>query len=206
MGFRKIPFFIRTKGVPIHHHQALEPLIKRKRCNKQNSARLTRWLDLLAHFDISIQHIARSNLKFTDFLSRNPVKFALTENMYDEQYVVNILTEPVELNLKYGRVFTNQLQRTPNTKTTHVCKSNSQSETNRTIEKNRHVNKTNGRTETSPNSDAIKFKRQETLPLYNHPKLSTSPTEKEMDRDCFHWGATAEIMQIIQRRVRKHEG
>ena len=88
-------------------HQTLEPLIKRNRCNKQNSARITRWLDRLAHFDISIQHIAGSNLKFTVFLSRKPVGDATTKNMYNEQYVINILTEQAELNLKYGSVFTN---------------------------------------------------------------------------------------------------
>ena len=144
-------------------------------------------------------------MKFTDFLSGNPVEGATTENMYDEQYVINILTEQVELNLKYGTAFTNELQRTPNTKTTHDCKSNSQSKTNKTFEKNRHVNKINEGTETSPNSDAIKFKRQETLPLRNHPKLSSSSIEEEMDRDYFHWGATAEIMQIIQRREKSPE-
>ena len=62
------------------------------------------------------------------------------------------------------------------------------------------MNKTNERTETSPNSDAIKFKRQETLPLHNHLKPATASIEEEMDRDYFHWGATAEIMQIIRRR------
>ena len=163
------------------------------------------WLDRLAHFDISIQHIVGSNLKFTDFLSRNPVEGATTENMYDEQYVINILTEQAELNPKYGRVFTNQLQRTQNTKITHDSKSNSQSETNRTFEKNRHVNKTNERTETSPNSDAIKFKRQETLPLHNHSKLPTSSIEEETDRDNFHWGETAVVMQLFQRREKSPE-
>ena len=33
-------------------HQALEPLIKRNRSNQQYSARLTRWLDRLAHFTL----------------------------------------------------------------------------------------------------------------------------------------------------------
>ena len=63
----------------------------------------------------------------------------------------------------------------------------------------------NERTETSPNSDAIKVKRQETLPLHNHSKLPTTPTEEEMGRDFFHCGATAEIMQIIQRREKSPE-
>ena len=53
-------------------HQALEPLIKRKRCKKPYSARVTRWLDKLAHLDISGQHMARSNRTFTDTLSRIP--------------------------------------------------------------------------------------------------------------------------------------
>ena len=116
--------------------------------------------------------------------------------------------EQAELNLKYGRVFTNELQRTPNTKITHDSKSNSQSETNRTLEKNRHVNKINERTETSPNSDAIKFKRQQTLPLRNHPILSKSSIEEEMDRDCFHWGEQLKSCKLSkgEKRVRKHEG
>ena len=59
-------------------------ILERNRCNKQYSARLTRWLDRLTHFDISIQHIAESNLKFTDYLSRNPVGGATPEENYEE--------------------------------------------------------------------------------------------------------------------------
>ena len=114
----------------------------------------------LAHFDISVQHIAGSNLKFTDFLSRNPVEGATIENMYDEEYVINIFTEQAELNSKYGRIFTNQSQQTPNNKTMREHKLNNQSEANRTFEKKRHVNKINEQAETSPNNNAIKFKPQ----------------------------------------------
>ena len=71
-------------------------------------ARLTRWLDRLTHFDISIQHIAGSNLKFTDYLSRNSVGGATPEENYNQEYVNNILTEQAELNLKYGQLFANQ--------------------------------------------------------------------------------------------------
>ena len=56
-------------GKPIKllaHHQALEPLIKRNRSNKTYSARLTRWLDRLAHFDIDIKHIAGKHLALTE--------------------------------------------------------------------------------------------------------------------------------------------
>ena len=74
-GSKKIRFYLYGKKVLLYtNHQALESLIERNRCNRQSSARLTRWLDRLAHFDIAMQHIAGSNLKFTDFLSRNPVE------------------------------------------------------------------------------------------------------------------------------------
>ena len=105
----KFRFYLYRKKVHLYtDHQALEPLIKRNRSNKQYSARLTRWLDCLTHFDISIQHIAGSNLKFTDYLSRNPVGGAIPEENYDEEYVINILAEQAELNLKYGQLFADQ--------------------------------------------------------------------------------------------------
>ena len=73
-GLEKFLFYLYGKKVLLYtDHKALEPLIKRNRSKKQYSARLTRWLDRLAHFDISIQHIAGNNLKFTNYLSRNPV-------------------------------------------------------------------------------------------------------------------------------------
>ena len=137
-------------------------------------------------------------MKFTDFLSRNSVEGVATENIYDEQYVIIILTEQAELNLKYGRIFTNQSQRTPNNKITRERKLNNQSETNRTFETKRRVNKINEQAETSPNKTAIKFKRHTKLPVQKYQELPL-PTSEEMDRECFHWGATTEIMKIIQR-------
>ena len=73
-GLEKFRLYLYGKKVHLYtDHQPLEPLIKRNRSNKQYSARLTRGLDRLTHFDISIQYIAGSKLKFTDYLSRNPV-------------------------------------------------------------------------------------------------------------------------------------
>ena len=51
---------------------------------------------------------AGSNLKFTDYLSRNPVGGAIPEELYEEEYVINILTEHAKLNLKHGRLFADQ--------------------------------------------------------------------------------------------------
>ena len=93
-GIEKFRFYLYGKKVHLcTDHQALEPLVKRNRSNHQYSARLTRWLDQLAHFDIAVQHIAGKISNFTDYLSRNPVEGAPTESQYDEEYVINILTE-----------------------------------------------------------------------------------------------------------------
>ena len=71
---------------------------------------MTRWLDRLAHFDIAILHIAGNNSKFTDFLSRNPVEEPTTKDANDEQYVVDVISEQAELNIKYGLLFANHSQ------------------------------------------------------------------------------------------------
>ena len=106
----------------------MAPIIKRNRCKKQYSARLTWWLDRLAHFDIAIQHIAGSNLKFTDNLSRNPVGEATPEDTYDEEYVINILSEQASLNLKYGQLFADQSNHSKHVTETNNGTSESKSE------------------------------------------------------------------------------
>ena len=112
-------YFYGSKLLLYTDHQALEPLIQRNRCNKQYNSRVTRWLDRLAHFDISIQHLGRNNLNFIVFLSTNPIEGA----------IINILTGQYELILKYGRIFTNQSQSAPDIKFTHERKTSNKSET-----------------------------------------------------------------------------
>ena len=94
-------------GKPIElltDHQALEPLIKRNRTNKTYSARLTRWLDRLAHFDINIKHIAGKHLALTDYLSRNPISKPEPIENYDEEYVINCIMPLFEFINNYGSV------------------------------------------------------------------------------------------------------
>ena len=51
-GLEKFLFYLYGKKVYLYtDHQALEPLIKRNRCNKQYSARLTRWLHRFRYFN-----------------------------------------------------------------------------------------------------------------------------------------------------------
>ena len=182
-------------------------MIKRNRCNRQYSARLTRWLDRLAHFDIAIQHIAGSNLKFTDFLSRYPVENASNEEVYDEQYVINILSEQAELNAKYGTLFADQSQIAPERNKTTDEDSNNQSHQNRILENNRDVNKINKQTNNAPNKRQRKVKTESSIRNLNsnsnqNSKLlnNLSLFKSKKDRDYFHWGATTEIMEIIRRQ------
>ena len=81
-------------GKPIElltDHQALEPIMKKSSSNDTYSARLTRWLDRLANFDIQIKHVAGKHLKLTDYLSRNPISKPEQIESYDEEYVINCI-------------------------------------------------------------------------------------------------------------------
>ena len=55
-------------------HQALELRLERNKPNKQCSARLTRWLDKLIFFDVSLKHTARKEINLIDFTGRIPPK------------------------------------------------------------------------------------------------------------------------------------
>ena len=211
-GLEKFRFYLYGKKVFLYtDHQALEPLNKRNRCNRQYSTRLTRWLDRLAHFDIAIQHIA-GNLKFTDFLSRNPLENASKEEVYDEQYVINILSEQAELNAKYGTLFADQSPIAPERNKTTEEYSNNQSHQNRIFENNRDVNKINQQTNNAPNKRQRKVKTESSMQNLNsnsnqNSNLSNNLSlfKSEMDRDYFHWGATTEFMEIIRRRRKSPE-
>ena len=100
-------FRLYVYGKPIElltDHQALEPLIKRNRSNKTYSARLTRWLDRLAHFDINMKHIAGKHLKLTDYLSRNPISNLEPIKNYDEEYVINCVIPLLEFVNTHGSI------------------------------------------------------------------------------------------------------
>ena len=220
-GLEKFRFYLYGKKIYLYtDHQALEPLIKRNRCNKQYSARLTRWLDRLAHFDIAIQHIAGSNSKFTDYLSRNPVGGATPEDNYDEEYVnISVLSEQAKLNINYGPIFTDQskCEKTTTETTNETSEERNencthQSQSNRTFQnksgvnkRNRSVKVTSGQSKISASKSSCKLKQQSNN--IQKKKLSIpNPEITDMDRENFyHWGATREIMQIIRKRNKSPE-
>ena len=130
-------------GKPIElltDHQALEPLIKR---NKTYSARLSRWLDRLAHFDINIKHIAGKHLALTDYLSRNPISSPEPIENYDEEYVINCITPLLEFINNYGSI-TGKMNKEAQTDDIEKCERKfNQSETSKRNEPQSDLNKTN---------------------------------------------------------------
>ena len=100
-------------------HQALEPLLKKNKTNKQYSARLTRWLDRLNHFDITLKYTAGKEIKFTNFISRNPTENADPEEKYEEEFVINAIAQLATVNEPIGRSF-NQSENSNTTKTDNM--------------------------------------------------------------------------------------
>ena len=105
-GLERFRFHLYGKRVQIiSKYQALRPLLKKNKTNKQYSARLTRWLDRLNHFDISLKHTAEKEIKFTDFISRNPTETAEPERKYEEEFVINAIAQVATVNGRNGRIF-----------------------------------------------------------------------------------------------------
>ena len=86
----------------------MEPLLKRKKTNKQYSARLTRWLDRLNHFDISLKHTAGKEIKSTDFISRNPTETVEPQENYEEEFAINAIAQLATVNAELDGFSTNQ--------------------------------------------------------------------------------------------------
>ena len=105
-GHERFRFHLYGKQVQLFpNHQALEPLLKRNKTNKQYSARLTRCLDRLNHFDISLKYTDGKEVKFIDFISRNPTETAEPEENYEEEFVINAIAQIATVNGRIGRIF-----------------------------------------------------------------------------------------------------
>ena len=104
-GLERFRFHLYGKQVQLESdNQILEPLLKQNKANKQYSAQLTRWLDRLNHFDISLRHSAGKEIKFSDFISRNPTKNLEPEVKYEE-FVINSIAQLATVNVCIGRIF-----------------------------------------------------------------------------------------------------
>ena len=67
-------------------------------------------LDRLNHFDISLNRSAGKEIKFTDYVSRNPLeKKTKSEGNYEEVILVNAIAQLATVSARIGRIF-NQSQ------------------------------------------------------------------------------------------------
>ena len=99
-------FHLKGKQVQLFSdHQAFGHFLKRNKTNKRYSARLTRWLGRLNHFDICLKHTAGKEIKFTDFISRNPTENQEPEENYEAEFVINAIAQLATANARIGRIF-----------------------------------------------------------------------------------------------------
>ena len=117
-------------------HQALEPLIKRNCSNKTYSARLTRWLVRLAHFTISVIHIAGKHIALMGFLSRNPNAPPQRDEAYEGEYVSNSIVPQYDFFSKVGCLSNHFVQSQSRSETPKGTKSNKQRSTEYRREQN----------------------------------------------------------------------
>ena len=115
-GLEYFRYFVYGKRVNLlTDHQALQPLLKKNRAQKQYSARLTHWLDRLSLFDVNVQYTAGKNISLTDYLSRHPIipteivelenkADGLTEAEAEEEFVINQIYGLLEFNQKRGSI------------------------------------------------------------------------------------------------------
>ena len=202
MGIRTVQISPYGKQVQLFSdHQALEPLLKKNKSNKQYSARLTRWLQRLNHFDITLKYTAGKEIKFTDFISRNPTETAELEENYEEVFVTNAIAQLATANCRICRIFnqsdhsnTAVMHDTPRTLTGTRCKkinnhSNFQTTANyinHTVTDNYH----------------LKLEKNQTMDNNNNEDMQEPeryPRDEE-ERLNYHWGADDTIMKIIRRK------
>ena len=161
-------------------HQALEPLIKRNRSNKTNSARFTRWLDRLAHFTINVNHIAGKHLALTDYLSRNPSAPPQTDEAHDEEYAIN--------NVIPHYKFISQ----------HGCLSNHVNQSERETVENEGKTNNKPRSQDARKKIAIDCLKRSTLTLNATTEITTKMDVKTID-NLAAIDSSAETTELIER-------
>ena len=215
MGLERFRFYLYGKQFQLFwDHQTLEPLLKRNKTNKHYSARLTRWLDRLNHFDISLEHSAGKQIKFTDFISRNPNEKPEPEENYEEEFAINVIAQLATVNARIGRIFIqSETENAVNTTSMHDkrtlidtrhCRANKNH-----IDSNYHSIQPleNG---SDSNYSSLQPSKYETT--VNHSRKNNNNDENQNTRQFrndrqrrYHWGADDVIMAIINNTEKSPE-
>ena len=189
-GLERFRFHLYGKQVQLFSdHQALEPLLKRNKTNKQYSARLTRWLDRLNHFDICLKHTAGKEHKFTDFFSRKPTGNTESEENYAEVFVINAIAQLATANVRIGGIFD---------------QSNDAITANETNMHDTRLLIITRRYQTNKSHIDSNYRIQQHSPDIDYPKMNNNESNTRFFRTDgqlrHHWGADYDIMAIINRR------
>ena len=170
--------------------------MKRNKINKQYSARLTRWLDRLNHFDISLEYTAGKEIKFTDFNSRNPTEIAEPEENYEEEFVISAITQLATVNGRIGRIF----DQSENTNTANMYHAHTRTGTRfrKTNTNHSNLKTTANQINNTTYSDCKTYTK---LTMDNNNNNRQIPDRFALnDKLNYHWGNDDEITKIINRR------
>ena len=175
--------------------------MKKNKSNKQYSAQITRWLDRLNHFDITLKYTAGKEIKFTDFISKNPTEIAEPEENYEEEFVINAIAQLATANYRIGRIF-NQSNHS-NTAAMHdTRRTQTGTRCNKTNNHSNFQTTTNCINHTVTDNYHLKLEKNQTMD--NNNNEDTQEPERyprdEEGRLKYHWGADDTIMKIIKRR------
>ena len=200
-GLDRFRFYLYGKQIQrFSDHQALEPLLKRNKTNKQYSALLTRCLDRLNHFDISLKHTAGKQIKFTDFISRNPTENPEPEENNEEEFVINAIARLATVNARIGRIF--------NQSETENTDSKTNMHDTRTLIDTRRYRANKSHTDSNYHS----LQPLENEITVDHPRTNNNNDENQNERQFrndrqirYHWGADDDTMAIFNSREKSPE-
>ena len=195
-GLERFRFYLYGKQIQLFpDHQALEPLLKRNKANKQYSTRPTLWQDRPKHLDISLKHTAGKEIKFTDFISRNPTENPEPEKNYEEVSVINANAQLATVNARIGRIF------------------NQSDDENAVNERNMHDTRSlidMRRYQTNKSHIDSHYRAQQLLSNAGTSSINNYHSEMNNDQNAryfrvegqlrYHWGADQKIMAIINGR------
>ena len=171
---------------------------------------------------MSVNHIAGEEIKLTDYLSRHPNGKAETEINYEEEYVINAILPLLGLSKRTNGIIKTNRQNSTNQMTdasqeqSSTSRSHPVDEIRKTLKTNRQ-HSTNQMTDTNqeqnsmPRSHPVDEVRKTLTGQTTNTKIiqsdinfrkqSVKNINFEMDRNMhYNWGATPEIMRIINNR------
>ena len=94
--------YIRTTILVNGRSPSARTIDEKKQIEQTYSARLARWLDRLAHFDVKLKHTAGKDLGLIDFLSGNPV--SKPEPIENKDYAFNCIIPLSEFIYNHGSI------------------------------------------------------------------------------------------------------